>query len=409
LPPKATCYKIVLRLFQGVAVGFPLPSWRGIKEFCHDCREWLGRWLLGRGREEEIERQLEKLERELEKERDPGKKAKLAEHVEDLQAAWRGILIAKTERLLRKEGYPPYGALVANGKHTLAPAAREELGMLVRAVAELEPPAALPRVLQLMLSATAKHVLKRYEEALADWNRALELKPDDPEILNNRGVTYHDLGRYDEALADYNRALELRPDDPETLCNRGAAYNRLDRYDDALADLNRAIILKPRYRQGIGNRGNSYFGLKRYKDAIAEYDRVLEMKPDDERGIGNRGMSYFNLGRYNEALADLNKAVQMSPHTIAYIGYRGNVYRKLKRYDDALADYNSVLKLKPDDKEAFYSMACLFSLMGSPELAILYLEKAIALDQEWRGEAATDRDFDNIRDDPRFRRLVGGT
>lgn len=321
-------------------MGFSLPSWRGIKEFCHDCREWLGRWLLGRGREEEIERQLEKLERELEKERDPGKKAKLAEHVEDLQAAWRGILITKTERLLRKEGYPPYGALVANGKRTLAPAAREELGMLVRAVAELPPPAALPQVRQLVLSAAANYALRRYEEALADWNRALELKPDDPEILNNRGVTYDDLRRYDKALADYNRALEVRPDYAEALNNRGITYDDLGRYDEALAD----------------------------------YNRALELKPDYPEALNNRGLTHLRLGRCDEALADLSRALQ----------------------------------LKPDDPQSLYNMACLFSLMQRPEDATAYLEKAIALDQKWRGEAATDTDFDNIRDHPRFRRLVGG-
>ena len=287
-------------------MGFNLPSWRGIKEFCHDCREWLGRWALHRGREEEIERQLEKLERELEKERDPGKKAELTERVEDLQAAWRAILIAKTERLLKKEGYPPYGPLVADGKRTLAPATREELRMLVKTVAELPPPASLSQVMQLMLSAQANYVLERYDGALADLNRALELRPDDPVILNNRGVTYSALERHDEALADYNRALELKPDDPEILNNRGVTYYHLERYDEALADINRA------------------------------------------------------------------------------------------------------LQLKPDDPQSLYNMACLLSLMQKPEDATAYLEKAIALDDKCRREASTDSDFDNIRDDPRFRRLVEG-
>ena len=45
--------------------------------------------------------------------------------------------------------------------------------------------------------------LGRHEEALADYNRALELRPDDPTTLNNRGLSLDDLKRYDEALPDY--------------------------------------------------------------------------------------------------------------------------------------------------------------------------------------------------------------
>jgi len=57
--------------------------------------------------------------------------------------------------------------------------------------------------------------LERYEEALRDYNRSLELSPNDPLILANRGDTLFELERYEEALCDYNRSLELEPDNPE--------------------------------------------------------------------------------------------------------------------------------------------------------------------------------------------------
>jgi tetratricopeptide (TPR) repeat protein len=56
------------------------------------------------------------------------------------------------------------------------------------------------------------HKLRRLEQALASYNDALALRPDDAEALVNRGVTLHDLKRFDEALASYDRALALRPD-----------------------------------------------------------------------------------------------------------------------------------------------------------------------------------------------------
>jgi tetratricopeptide (TPR) repeat protein len=53
--------------------------------------------------------------------------------------------------------------------------------------------------------------MKRYDEALADYTRAIELDPSDAEFFGSRGQAYQAIGRYDEALADFNRAIELDP------------------------------------------------------------------------------------------------------------------------------------------------------------------------------------------------------
>ena len=56
-----------------------------------------------------------------------------------------------------------------------------------------------------------RRLMGRYDEALADLNRAIELDPDDAGAFGRRGETYIALGNYDEALADLNRAIELDP------------------------------------------------------------------------------------------------------------------------------------------------------------------------------------------------------
>jgi tetratricopeptide (TPR) repeat protein len=212
----------------------------------------------------------------------------------------------------------------------------------------------------------------KYDEALADYNRSLELRPDNPAILNNRGRTYDELGRYDEALADYNRSLELKPDDPVTLNNRGITYHKLKRYDEALAD----------------------------------YNRSLELRPDNPITLNNRGSTYDELGRYDEALADYNRSLELRPDNLTTLNNRGSTYAKLGRYDEALADYNRSLELRPDYPSAIYNLACIFSLWGKTDDALAYLEKAIKMDKKYREMAKTDKDFDNIRDDPRFKKLV---
>jgi len=55
-------------------------------------------------------------------------------------------------------------------------------------------------------------VLKRFDEALASFDRALALRPNYVEALINRGVTLHALARYQDALASYDAAVALWPD-----------------------------------------------------------------------------------------------------------------------------------------------------------------------------------------------------
>ena len=53
--------------------------------------------------------------------------------------------------------------------------------------------------------------LKRFEEALASYDRALAVRPDYAEAFSNRGNTLQELKRFEEALASFDRALKLRP------------------------------------------------------------------------------------------------------------------------------------------------------------------------------------------------------
>jgi len=62
--------------------------------------------------------------------------------------------------------------------------------------------------------------MKRYDDALADLNRAIELNPEYAWAIAHRGRTYQAMKRYDDALADLNRAIELDPSDDDYAATR---------------------------------------------------------------------------------------------------------------------------------------------------------------------------------------------
>ena len=79
--------------------------------------------------------------------------------------------------------------------------------------------------------------------ALAEYDAALALDPNNAEALDNRGVIWNAQGKYDRALADYNRALKLSPSDASAYYNRGNTYANMGLTEKAIADFRLALHL----------------------------------------------------------------------------------------------------------------------------------------------------------------------
>jgi Flp pilus assembly protein TadD len=300
---------------------------------------------------------------------DESQKEELKLQLDEVNSALLGLHSERLRRTLKAAGLPPEEALIADGLSQLQP---QQVDQLKGAIAELQSLPQSESIWDSLALANANYYAEQYEDAKTIYDRILSVNPEDSSVLLSRGVTYGQLERYDEALADFNRSLELRPDDPTTLLNRGNAYMELGRYDEAFADLNRS----------------------------------LELSPDDPATLHNLGCLYERLGRYDEAFTNFNNSLELRPNDPNTIYCHGVVYAKLKRYDEALADFNRSLELRPDNATVLYDLACLFSLWGKTDDALAYLEKTVTLDKKYREKAKTDEDFVNIRDDPRFKKLI---
>ncbi|MBN2040487.1 MAG: tetratricopeptide repeat protein [Spirochaetes bacterium] len=93
--------------------------------------------------------------------------------------------------------------------------------------------------------------LSRYENALEDFNRAIELISNDIRVYTNRGLTYRMLKNYESALKDFNKSLELNPLWPDTFYGRSLTNYDMGNINAALEDCDRAIALKPNFKQAV--------------------------------------------------------------------------------------------------------------------------------------------------------------
>ena len=140
-----------------------------------------------------------------------------------------------------------------------------------------------------------------YDTALAEFTRALQADPKDPEVYNNRGSVYTFKGRYDLALADFTKTLELNPRYARAYYNRALAYYYQGNYDRAIADLTKAIELNSKDPEAYNNRGLAYDQQKNYDKAIDDFTMALRLNPKLADAYFNKAVSCERSGRQAEA------------------------------------------------------------------------------------------------------------
>jgi tetratricopeptide (TPR) repeat protein len=156
---------------------------------------------------------------------------------------------------------------------------------------------------------------------------------------NRQGVTDYNEGNYDQAIANFSKAIELIPGLVNAYNNRGNAYYRKGLYDEAIADYDKAIELDPTYTDPYNNRGYSYYRKGLYDRAIASYDKAVKIDPEYVTAYENRGLAQYNKGEHGRAIADFTKAIALNPKHVRAHKSRGDSYYTLNKLYRMCFDY----------------------------------------------------------------------
>ncbi|QND59223.1 tetratricopeptide repeat protein [Mesorhizobium huakuii] len=125
--------------------------------------------------------------------------------------------------------------------------------------------------------------LKEWPKAEPNFRRALELQPDQPQVLNYLGYSWVDMNtNLKEGLAMIQKAVDLRPSDGYIVDSLGWAYFRLGRFDDAVREMERAVSLKPEDPVLNDHLGDAYWRVGRKLEATFQWNQARDLKPDPD-------------------------------------------------------------------------------------------------------------------------------
>ena len=197
----------------------------------------------------------------------------------------------------------------------------------------------------------------KIEEALASFNKALEINPKNIYALNSRGHCFHELKNYGQAIEDYTNALEIDPNDSLVLRNRANSRCELDDYENAIFDLNKVIKLESIKGTDISpyliQRAISKVYLNELEDAIEDFTQVLKKNSEDYETFYLRGLALADAGNNDEAIADFTKAIALNSDYEQAFFNRALSKDSISDYEGSIDDLNKTIALNPKNAEAF--------------------------------------------------------
>ncbi len=266
------------------------------------------------------------------------------------------------------------------------------------------------------------HSLRNLRLAVPLFERAIELDPGFALAHAGLAELSHWLyawsgGREEDrqrAEAASHRALELAPDLAEVRTARGAALALGRERDAAATEFEAAIRLDPRLWEAYWMLGRMRFAEGRRDEAERLWSKAMEVRPDDYQVPLLMAMIYRSSGRPAELEAVQRRGIELArkqlerePDDVRAMYLCAGALVERGRVDEGLSLLGRAVEMAGTDPSVLYNAACVYAQGGWPERALEMLEAC--LERGWGNPEwiAQDSDFDRLREDPRFKAIVG--
>lgn len=217
------------------------------------------------------------------------------------------------------------------------------------------------------------------DELFKTINIGLDQDSNNQFYLKARGDIYTLRGLYEDAIKDYDHAIEIDSTYIEAYYYRGIAYHKYGYLDQAFKDIQLCVLRDFSPKDELYyNRGVIFQDMKKYQQALTDYEKVLEININYQKAYYNIGVVYLELEEYDNAKLMFNKSLELDSEDPYSIINRGYAFYKLGYFKKAIEDFQLTLKVDSSFIHAYKWMGLSYSKIGNLKMANFYLDKAKA-------------------------------
>ena len=188
------------------------------------------------------------------------------------------------------------------------------------------------------------HQSGKIKEAHKIYRKLLKIYKENHLLYYFVGTTFLQLKKYNEAIINFEKSLTYNSNFAETYNNLGIALAEKKKYTFALNNYNKAINLKADYIDAYLNRGISFSKLKKYKEAIQDFNFVVNIDPYNSKAFNSLGNVLKELEKYDQAITSYEKAIKVDGNYLEAISNKANVLESQKKFKDSLGMLNKIYK-----------------------------------------------------------------
>lgn len=196
------------------------------------------------------------------------------------------------------------------------------------------------------------------------WRITCARNPSSWMAHNNLGNCLRREGKSDEAIAQYQEVLRLKPKSAEAHYNIGMALTQKGELDDAIAQYRQAVQLDPKYSDAYINLGSALLHEGEVDDAMAQYLTALKISPNDATAHYNLGTVLLRQGKVDEAVAQLEQAVQINADYADAQSNLGTALLHQGHLGRATAHFQEALRINPQDAGACDGLAWILATVS---------------------------------------------
>ncbi len=196
--------------------------------------------------------------------------------------------------------------------------------------------------------------LKEYKQASDCFEKALQIEPNNQELLKEKRMALRLIGMPAEedakkALAYFDQAIEL---------------HKNDRVKKALKLYDKSIELYPNFAESWLEKGAALMHLKRVHEARKCFDKALEIDALLTDAWVKKGFSSQILNKYDEAIKFYKKALEVEPNHIMALQAMGSIYIQMENFKEALLIFSKVIELDPNQEVAWIQKGLAHESLG---------------------------------------------
>jgi tetratricopeptide (TPR) repeat protein len=220
--------------------------------------------------------------------------------------------------------------------------------------------------------------LGRFDEALACYDAAIQLKPNAAAVWVNKGNLHSSMKHPAEAMQAYDHAIQLDPTCQLAWFNKGIQLQHNNENAEAIRCFDRLIELNPQHSLAWNRKGRSLVAQDEIEKAMACHRKALEINPNDEIACTYLAECLFQIGSKAQSLRYYDRAIEAnSKHRDAWIG-KAELLIELTRFDEALRCLDFALMLNSDDLATVNMKAIVLCRSGRQREAIPLFDMLLA-------------------------------